>query len=682
VNQIEQAGQDKASTNALLQKAVALHQEGKLSDANAIYESILQSEPGHFDALQLLGAIAVQTQNYERAIAILSQVLKLQPNYVPALNNYGIALHELKQFEQALVNYQQAIALAPNYAHAHFNLANTLYELKYFDRALASYQQAIAIWPNYSQAHCNRGNALQKLSRFDQALAAYELSISIEPACALNHFNRGKLLERLNRLEEALVSYQRALELDSEFEFLPGIIAHMKMQLCDWQDFDHHLQLVRQKNGRLEKATLPFGFLALIDAPSEHLQCAQTYANTKFPENHKLGLIPKRNKKSKIRIGYFSADFRTHALLTLICEMLELHNKNLFEIIAFSCGPKDNSSMRLRASQAFDQFIDIDNLSDTQAAQLARQLEIDIAVDLSGHTNFTRPGIFALRAAPIQVNYLGFAGTMGADYVDYIVADPVLIPQSAQVHFSEKVVYLPHTYQANDRKNTIADRLFTRSELGLPEHAFVFCSFNAPYKILPDTFASWMRILGKVPGSVLWLIQAAPSVKKHLRQEAAKHGIEANRLVFAPRMGMAEHLSRHRQADLFLDTFPYTAHTTASNALWVGLPVLTLMGQSFASRVGASLLNAIHLPELITHSMAQYESLAIELASNLDKLGAIRSKLAAHRSCTPLFDTPLFTQHLEQAYRQMYDRYQADLAPDHIYVHSLNSIANPLGDID
>jgi len=349
-----------------------------------------------------------------------------------------------------------------------------------------------------------------------------------------------------------------------------------------------------------------------------------------------------------------------------LAELIELHDKKQFEFIGISFGPSQGDAMRTRLEKSFDQFIDASAMSDIEIAQLSRNLKIDIAVDLKGFTQNSRAGIFAYRAAPIQVSYLGYPGTMSADYMDYLIADKTLIPKELQAAYSERIAYLPNSYQVNDRKRTISDRIFTRAELGLPEQGFVFCSFNNNYKILPATFEGWMRILKAVEGSVLWLYEDNAAAAHHLRQEAEKHGVNPSRLVFAKNMPLAVHLARHRLADLFIDAFPCNAHTTTSDALWAGLPVLTLMGNSFASRVAASLLNAIGLPELVTKSQEEYEALAIEIAANPDTLVALKQKLANNRLTTPLFDTPQFTNYLEQTYAHMYERYQSDLPPAHI----------------
>jgi protein O-GlcNAc transferase len=416
-----------------------------------------------------------------------------------------------------------------------------------------------------------------------------------------------------------------------------------------------------------EKVVSPFSLLALNDDALLHKKVSEIYIHSKYPFNSALGPILKRPQGQKIRVGYFSADFKNHAVSILTAELYELHNKNKFEIIAFSFGVDDKSEMRSRLSKAFNRFFDVSGMSDLEIAKLARELQIDIAVDLGGHTQDSGTGIFSYRAAPIQISYIGYLGNMGAEYYDYLLADKTIIPDNSQKFYSEKIVYLP-SYQVNDRMRIISEKQFTRAELGLPDTGFIFCCFNNNYKILPPTFDGWIRILNAVEGSVLFLYADNEWAKANLIKEAGLHGIDSVRLIFGGRIPAEEYLARYRVCDLFLDTFPYNAGTTASDALWVGLPVLTLMGQSFASRIAASLLRAIGLPELVTTSRAEYEGLAIELAMNPNKLAEIKFKLTSNRLTAPLFDTPLFTKNLEAAYIQMYERYQAGLVPEHILI--------------
>ena len=440
------------------------------------------------------------------------------------------------------------------------------------------------------------------------------------------------------------------------------------MKLCNWQEFHDNVNYLVQSVHGHQKVSSAFPILGLTDDLSVQRKSAEIWNIDKNPAMRSLGPIIKQPRHPKIRLGYYSADFHNHATAYLMAELFERHDKEKFELIAFSFGPETKDEMQIRVSQAFDHFINVASLSDIEVALLSRELGVDIAIDLKGVTQDARLGIFSFRAAPIQVSYLGYPGTLGADYIDYLIADKTLIPLQGQQYYSEKIVYLPNSYQVNDRHRVIAPTQFTKQELGLPEEAFVFCCFNNNFKITPDVFDSWVRILKAVDASVLWLFQDNPTAVMNLRKEATLRGLDPARLVFAKRMDLPEHLARHKAADLFLDTRPYNAHTTASDALWAGLPVLTCMGESFASRVAASLLNAIGLPELVTETQADYEALAIALATNPGKLQEIKEKLGRNRLTTPLFDTALFTKHIEVAYSMMYERYQDDLAPDQIEV--------------
>ena len=380
--------------------------------------------------------------------------------------------------------------------------------------------------------------------------------------------------------------------------------------------------------------------------------------------NHKFD----NQAKKKIRIAYYSADFRNHPMSYLLANLYELHDRNKFEIIGISFGPDKDDEMQKRVSSAFDEFYDVRLKTEVEIIKFSRELKIDIAIDLMCFTKYHRFGIFVQRCAPIQVNYLGYPGTSGTNYLDYIIADKVLIPKDNQKYYSEKIVYLPDTYQANDSTKKISDKIFTREELGLPKDGFVFCCFNNNYKITPQDFDIWMRLLKRVKNSVLWILSEDVNISKNLKKEATLRGVDFNRIVFAEKIKMNEHLARQKVADLFIDTFPYTAHTTASDALWVGLPVLTRIGESFASRVSASLLHAIDLSELVTSSEKEYEDLAVELATNSEKLKEIKNKLKNNRNTKPLFNTQIFTKNIEKAYSLMYERYLKNLPLDNIEI--------------
>jgi len=612
--------------------------------------------------------IALNNLNlYRESISAYDEAIKIAPDYHEAFSNKSAPLNKLKQFLEALDVCDKAISLKPDYAEAWSNKGIILNELKRFDEAIAHYDKAISLKPDYAEAWSNKGVSLHELKRFDEAIAHYDKAISLKPDYAEAWSNKGVSLHELKCYDEAITHYDKALCLKPSIDWVYGELLHTKMKICSWSGLEESLGDIFKKVAAKERAADPFVLLALNDDAFLHKKSSEICIKDQHPFNYDLGSIPRHPKNKKIRIGYFSADFKDHPVAFLIAELFEVHDTSRFEIYAFSL-VRAADEMTGRLHQVFDYFIDVDDRSDLEIAQLARDLNIDIAVDLTGFTQGSRTGIFSYRAAPIQVNYLGYPGTMGAGYIDYIIADKTLIPPESQSCYSEKIVYLPNSYQVNDRKRAISARQFTRQELGLSENGFVFCCFNNNFKILPVTFDGWMRILKAVEGSVLWLLRDNSWAVENLKKEAQKQGVNAERLVFADRVPSSEHLSRHHQADLFLDTLPYNAHTTTSDALWTGLPVLTLMGRSFASRVAASLLNAIGLTELITSTQDAYEALAIELATNPQKLADIKLKLVNNRLTTPLFDTPLFTKNIEAAYLEMYERYQTGLELDHISI--------------
>jgi predicted O-linked N-acetylglucosamine transferase (SPINDLY family) len=448
---------------------------------------------------------------------------------------------------------------------------------------------------------------------------------------------------------------------------------YIKRLLCDWENIESECRQLVAFVVRGLKVAPPFAMLAISGSPAVQKQAAEIYVRDKHPESSTAAAIPRRPRHNRIRIGYFSADYYKHAMSFLMAELYEQHDRSRFEILGFAFGPNKFDEMSKRISSAMDQFLDLRSMPDREAAELSRKLEVDIAVDLNGFTNNCRPGIFAERAAPTQVNYLGYPGTMGANYIDYLVADHTLVPESEQRHYSEKIICLPDTYQVNDSLRSISTKSCARASEGLPESAFVFCCFNNAYKISPSVFDIWMRVLGRVEGSVLWLMEDSPWAVDNLRKEARRRGIAPDRLVFAKSLPVAEHLARQRLADLFLDTLPYNAHTTASDALWAGLPVLTRTGDTFASRVAASLLRAVGLPELITATESEFEELAVDLAHNPQRLQALRHRLQQNNRTAPLFDCRSFTRHLEAAYSAIYERYHAGLPPDHIHIPRLPS---------
>ena len=633
-------------------QGLALHQQGKLTDAERLYQEVLQRQSNHVGALHLLGVIALQTGRAQRGVELIGKAIGLDGRIAEAHVNLGNGLRALKRHDEAIASYDRAIALKPGLADVHASRGNALLDLKRPAEALASYDRAIALNPNLAGAHNNRGNALQDFCRYDEAVASYDRAIALRPEYAEAFSNRGNALRHLKRYEEALASVDRALAIRPDHGQSLGIQLEVAQRICDW-------------TRTIDPARIfsPFPLLAAFDDPSLHLRCAESYVRDKLtPQPPPLwnGSVWRHDR---IRIAYLSADFCSHATAYLMAGLLELHDRARFEIVGISFGPDDGSAMRRRMVAAFEKFHEVSATGDREVAKLLNRLEIDIAVDLKGYTQDARAEILAHRPAPIQVSWLGYPGTMAADFIDYVIADPVVLPFDQEKFYTEKIVHLPDCYQVNDAKRDIAQLTPSRREAGLPDRGFVYCCFNNTYKITPPVFDIWMRLLKAVEGSVLWLFRDNPAAERNLCRQAAARGIDPARLVFAERLQLENHLARHRLADLFLDTLPYNAHTTASDALWAGLPVLTCRGQAFAGRVAASLLHAVGLAELITDSLPAYEALALRLATDAALLGGLRARLAENRLSSPLFDTDRFRRHIEAAYLTMWELWQRGERP-------------------
>ena len=685
-----------------LEHALALHQSGQFDQARLVYQDILSKHPKNFDAIHLLGVIAFQCGEFEKCIQLISQAITINPYVALAYNNIGNALMEVGRFDEALIRYNKAVALKADYAEAYCNRGDALAKLHRLDQAIESYTRAIQIHPGYSNAYNNLGNSYRTIGKVQEAIGSYQKSLALDPNNAQARYNLGNALKEIRQLPQAIDQYRKTLETDPnhfaamnnlanilldlkdvsqaifyfdkareikpDIDFLQGALIHAKSMICEWDNtYQSHADAVQSvRNGK--RVTAPFPALGLYSDSSLLLQTALTYATHKAKDITPVEIVSTRPSNPKIRIGYYSADFFQHATAYLMAELFESHDRQTFEIFCFSFGHNARDSMQARIEANVDHWMSVSDKTDEQIATLSRELNIDIAVDLKGYTYQSRPGIFAHRCAPVQVSYLGYPGTMGANFIDYIIADEVVIPPSDQQFFTEKVVYLPGSYQVNDSTRKISELTLTRQEVGLPETGFVFCCFNNNYKITPLTFDSWMRIMKAVSGSVLWLFEGNADVKNNLGKEAESRGISKERLIFAPFMPMEDHLARHRLADLFIDTLPYNAHTTASDALWAGLPLLTQRGKTFAGRVAASLLTALDLPELITETVEEYEARAIHLATHPEELTEIRRKLEAKKSTSSLFDGKQFARHIEEAFVKMHERDQAGLPPDVIYV--------------
>jgi predicted O-linked N-acetylglucosamine transferase (SPINDLY family) len=729
----------------LVARGLALHQAGRLGEAEALYRQVLALEPRHAAALTMLGTVQAQRGNAAEAAKLFEMSLEADPRQFNTHYNRGIVLAELKRFDEALASYDRAIALKPDHPVILSNRGNVLAELKRFDEALASYERALALKADYPDALFNRGMVLAGLGRHEEAVDSYDRALAIRPDDARAHFHRGNALVELGRNNLALDSYNRAIALDPDdplvfnnrgnalaelcrhqealesydraialkpdyvetlinrgvalselkryqealesFEravalqpntprsasYAQSSIACARLNLCDWRSCESTIEEVVSRALAGENVALPFDSYILKDSAELHYQCARAYARDRYPGLPHPLWKGERYAHHRIRLAYVSFDFREHVLAHQIAGAIEHHDRTRFETTALSLYPGAVDAMQNRLRSAFECFVDVSGLSDLEAARLIREQETDILVDLTGYTRGGRMGLFARRPAPIQVNF-NCPGTTGADYFDYIVTDRVVVPPEHHPYYSERVVYLPDTFQANDSSRSIAGRTPSRREAGLPEEGFVFCSFNNSYKFRPFVFDIWMRLLLKIEGSVLWLRGGGPTVADNLRREARARGVEPERLIFAPFVErMEDHLARHRLADLFLDTLPYNAQTTASDALWAGLPVLTCLGGALPGRVAASVLAAAGLPELVTRSLEDYQALAISLAREPERLRRIRDRLARNRLSYPLFDTARFTRHLEAAYEQMRRMHQQGEAPRHFSVTPLDS---------
>ena len=647
---------DAGNATALLNHAIARHQLEDFEGALVSYEMAIALKPEDADVHFNRGLTLSALRRREDAIASYDRAISVNPNHADAYFNRGNEWQSLGGIEAAIASYDRAIALQPGFFDAHLNRGSALIGSRRYYAALEAFDQAIALRPDHAPGYFNRAGALQHLGEYVAAVASYETALSIDPNYADAHANRGRALRELRRYEAAIASYDKAISLTGDCASLRADRRHLMMQVCDWAELSDDLARIEADLSTNSAASNPFYLLALSDSPAVQRRAAEKWVREHYPPIDSRAYLSARHASERIHLGYFSTDYHEHATAYLIAQLFELHDRSRFRISAFSFGPDSNGPMRKRLRNACDEFIDVRHCSDGEAVAIARNRRIDIAIDLKGFTAENRAGIFARRAAPLQVNYLGFPGTMGASYMDYLVADLTLIPEESRPHYAEKIIYLPHSYQANDATRKISDRVPSRAELGLPECGFVYCCFNNSYKILPFIFDRWMRVLTRVEDSVLWLLGDNSTAMRNLRREAEARKVSPQRLVFADRIDLADHLARHRRADLFLDTLPCNAHTTASDALWAGVPVLTCSGESFAARVSASLLRAIGMPELIVPDLERYEELAVHLGTHSGDLDELRRRLSANRLTMPLFDSLRHTRDLEAAFIDLYHR--------------------------
>ena len=646
-----------------LEAGIALQKSGQLDDAERCYRAVLRGRPENADAWHLLGLIALARSEYEAAGESIEHAIALNPNTAAFHNNLGGLRFIQKRYREAIASCEQALRLQPDLDGGSRNLSKALRAQRRYAEAESVCRTRLQLRPDDADAYNDLGSTLQDAGKHKEAEDAYREALRLRPDHDDVLVALGILLRRLNRRKEALECFER-VSADPRFSYAVGFAADCRARMCDWSaEYANVIREVTEGVRKGKKYTTPFLLINFCDDAALQRSCAEVYARN-FPCSYGASEFSReqRRRHDRIRVAYVSPDFREHPVAYLIADMIERHDRSRFEVIGVSIGGPSRSAWRKRLMRGFDRFEDVYEVSDEDVVRRLRDLEIDIAVDLAGYTAQSRPLIFASRAAPIQVNYLGFPGTMGAPFMDYIVADRVVIPEDQQCGYVEKVAYLPDTFQCASLRE-IAERTPTRSELGLPETGFVFCCFNNTYKIQPEFFDVWMRLLRQIKGSVLWFRRANESVEDNLRREARARGCDPDRLIFAGRVELPEHYARQRQADLFLDTLPYNAHTTASDALSAGLPVLTCTGSAFAGRVGASLLHAVGLPELVTRNLADYEALALRLASHPQEMTALKQKLQRNVRTEPLFDVERFCRHIEVAYQRMWDIWQRGEEP-------------------
>jgi len=673
-----------------LRAAIATHRAGDLAEAELRYREILRNEPKDFDATHLLGVVELQRGHldeslrlleaalafndrsadahsnrgnvlgalgrHEDAVASFDRALSLKPDHVNALVNRGLALSRLGRHAEALTSCEQALRMAPDLAEALNNRAIALHHLGRNEEALQSCERALALKPRFVEALGNCAAILNKLGRAREALASCDQAIALDPNYAEAHFNRAESLQCLYRHDEALGSYNRALELapaladGHRLEFVAGSVAHARMVCCDWRHYLEDTERLITDVRAGKASTLPFSFLALPTTPEDQLRCARIWVRERFPPGTTVPWTGSRSSQpgERLRVGFVSANFREgHPTLHLSLEFWERIDRDRLEMYAYSLRPQEDSPPVRRARAAFEHFVDVSGDSVAGIVQRIRADRIGILFDRNGYTQHAREAIFALRPAPIQVNCIGFPGTLGSSWYDYIFTDRFTVPEPLARFYAERPLYMPHMAFPSDTTRLTTGAAPTRRQSGLPEQGFVFCCFNQTYKILPDVFTLWMRLLRAVPGSVLWLLDASAEAKANLQHEAIRAGVDAVRLVFAPRVGVEAHVARNAVADLFVDTYPYGAHTTANDALLAGLPVLTRVGDTMASRIAGAQLMAVGLPELVTDSFAAYEALALKLAREPPLLEGYRARLRANRHSCPLFDMARYARDFE-----------------------------------
>ena len=652
---------------AHIRKAITLRKTNRFNESIDCFQKIINLSPDYIDAYINKAELLYLTSQLEESLYFYQKAIKLDTGNADLYNRCAILFNKLGRVDEAINYYKKSIDIRPKDSVAYRGLGYIFKASRKFDQSYLYLKKAMNINPNF-ELYCNLGQLCCQMGNNREGIIYFDKANISEPAKAEAYSLKAYAQISEGEIDQAILSFDKAIENDKNHSVTYGERRYWKNNICDWNTFDYELNWLDLSIKNKKNVSVPLSICSFFDSPEMQKLGAELFVNHRFPLNNSLGPISKYTKNKKIKIGYFSGDFRNHPVAYLVTELFEAHDKSKFELFAFSLSNKIESDTRVRIEKSFDEFVDAANYSDTEVALLAREKEIDIAIDLGGHTKNSRPEIFAMRAAPIQINYLGYPGTTGTDYIDYNIADKFIVPEELQKYYSEKIIYLPKCYQPNEKKITLGRKIFSKKSEGLPENSFIFACFNNSWKITPKIFTLWIKLLSLVDGSVLWFPGFSKLAISNLRGECEKLGIDQYRLIFSkPEILRADYHSKIRLADLFLDCFPYGGQTTASDFLRSGVPIVTLRGSSFSSRVASSLLINLNLSELVTSSEKEYELLAIKLAKNSNYFNEVKRKLISNISSSSIFDTNEYARSLESAYIQAYDNYHNKINTDHIY---------------
>ena len=639
-----------------IKELLSLYRDKKFALAEKKCSKLIQRAKPNYELLNLHAILLFELKKYDHSILQLEKSLKINPNYHQGYNSLGNVYFKKNDFQLAIVNFDKALGLKPDYFEAISNKANVYFKQKKYELALKNYNQVLSINDNFQNAYEGRAKIFKIIQKFDEAIVAWKKVVELDPTNDVALTQLGDLYFDKNKLDLAIEYYEKAIKINPDKDFLIGNIILTKTKMCDWENLDKYLKNLKKDIISRKKISPPYPNLTFFDDPKLHYIAAEVWSKEHI-SNENLSKIKFKQKKDKIKLGYFSADFRTHAMGHLMVKMLEQHDRSKFEIYGFYFGPKINSNDELskRILKCFDKFVDISLIEDLEVAKISREIGLDIAVDFMCYTgNYNRFGVFTKRCAPLQVNFLGYPGTSGSKFIDYIILDKKIICDENKEHFSENLIIIPDTYQPNEDEKKTSLNFNSKEELGLPKDKFIFACFNSHQKILPDMFNNWIEILKEKEDSVLWLLKDNDYSEKNLNREIEKGGVSKERLIFANHIKLEDHLARLKFVDLFLDTFPYNAHTTCSDALRMGIPVLTMKGKSFASRVANSLLSTMNLSELIVEDNKEFVKKAIKISNNFDELKLLKEKVKKNKIYSNLFKSETFTKNLEKHYLAIY----------------------------